>query len=226
MRKSDIEVKTRELQTVFWKERKQLWPFGVPPVAAMFDPAVACKVLGYEYDLQCDLGRFGNGKDRFETAGTIDRQRKIVSISTRFPYEVQRFTAAHEVGHIALHRSVVMHRDRPMFDIEPNARSQEDAEADYYAACFLAPSGLLREQFAARFGDKEPLPLTDTVAWNLCGDGAAQLLSSKPGSLTFAATVSRARSFNGRHFHSLADTFGMSAGAMAIRLRELNLIGD
>jgi hypothetical protein len=50
------------------------------------------------------------------------------------------------------------------------------------------------------------------------------LLLASASSLDFAAAVAGARSFNGAHFQSLADSFGLSSKAMALRLHELELV--
>ena len=134
---------------------------------------------------------------------------------------------AHEIGHIALdHKGTVMHRDRPIFQLETASRDQFEQEADYFAACFLAPDRLVNEEFQKRFCSKPPLPLTDAVAFHLCGESAHALMRAGPNSFKFAAAVASARTFNTQHFKSLAEVFCISVGAMAIRLRELKLVED
>lgn len=98
--------------------------------------------------------------------------------------------------------------------------------ADYFAACFLAPKKLVEEEFAARFIKNPPLPLTDAVAWNLIGESAHELFGPSAGSLDFAAAAAEVRAFNGRHFTSLANRFGLSISAMAIRLQDLRLLAE
>ena len=105
-------------------------------------------------------------------------------------------------------------------------RPADEREADYFAACFLVPAGLLEQEFQARFPCKAPLPLTDATAFHLAGESSHALLRAGPSSNLFAAAVARAKSFNGHRFKSLADEFGVSIGAMAIRLREVGLIED
>lgn len=221
-----IEKQARLVQYEIWHNRDALFPLGVPSPLAMFQPDIAARALGVEYEHREQLGRFGNGRDRFETAGMIDRTRGIIAVSTRFPYPARRFTGAHEIGHFVMHPHEVMHRDRPIFDTYRRERPPQEQEADYFAACFLAPKKLVEEEFMARFIKKPPLPLTDTVAWNLLGESAHELFGPSAGSLDFAAAVAGAASFNGKHFKSLADHFGISVSAMAIRLQELGLVVD
>lgn len=222
-----IELKARELQAQIWREREILFPMGVPGPLGMLEPEVAAQVLDMSYHLSEGLGTWGQGRDRFEIAGMVDRQRQLIAVSTRFEYPVMRFTGAHEVGHVVLnHPHRVMHRDRPVFQIQQGLRDPLEQEGDYFAACFLAPARLVIEAFQARFVSGPPLPLTDAVAFHLCGESGHALMRAGPDSLKFAAAVAGAKSFNGRHFSSLAEVFRISVSAMAIRLRELRLIED
>jgi Zn-dependent peptidase ImmA (M78 family) len=222
-----IELKARELQAQIWRERTKLFPMGAPTPLGMLEPENAAEVLGISYQLSEGLGTWGQGCDRFEIAGMLDRQRQIIAVSTKFEYPTMRFTGAHEVGHVALdHPHRIMHRDRPVFQIQGGLRGTFEQEADYFAACFLAPSRLVIEAFHMRFISVPPLPLTDAVAFHLCGESCHALMRAGPESMMFAAAVAGAKSFNGRHFKSLAEIFGISVSAMAIRLRELKLIED
>lgn len=85
------------------------------------------------------------------------------------------------------------------------------------------PSGWVRKMFAARFGTKAPLALTETVAFHLGAD-YGQLFSQPRGSLLFAQTVARAEKFGGMPFKPLSKYFGVSPTAMAIRLEDLGLV--
>lgn len=223
---SKIEKQARLVQYEIWHNRKALFPLGVPSPQAMFEPEVAARALGVEYACHSELGRFGQGGDRFEIAGMLDRNRGIIAVSTRFDYPARRFTGAHEIGHYVMHTGEVMHRDRPVFDTYGLPRPPQEREADYFAACFLAPRKLVEEEFRPRFIQNPPLPLTDAVAWNLLGECSHELFGPSAGSLDFAAAVAGATSFNGKHFRSLADVFGLSISAMAIRLQELGLVAE
>lgn len=225
MDKIAIEKQARLVQYEIWSRRDALFPLGVPPPLVMFQPDLAAKVLGLQYEYREGLGCFGQRRDRFETAGMIDRRRGIIAVSTRFPYPTQRFTGAHEIGHYVMHPGEVMHRDRPIYDITNYVRKPMEQEADYFAACFLAPKKLVEERFAAHFL-KAPLPLNEDVAWNLLGEASHELLGPSAGSLDFAAAVAGAKTFNGKRFTSLAEYFGISVSAMAIRLQELGLLAE
>lgn len=221
-----IESKAHEVHRLIWRARNDLWPLGVPPPKAMLEPDIAAEVLNIEFAYRETLGRFGYKDDHYETAGMLDRGRNIIAVSTAFSHPVRRFTGAHEIGHWMLHPGEVMHRDRPVFDIERGGRAPREREADYFAACYLAPKALVTEAFQARFTLKVPLPLTDAVAFHLCGESGHALMRAGPGSFQFATAVASATSFGGRHFRALADEFGISVSAMAIRVRELGLIEE
>jgi Zn-dependent peptidase ImmA (M78 family) len=193
----------------------------------MFEPSVAAEVLGIGYDYSDQLGAWGQGRDRFEIAGLVDRQQGQILVSTKFRYSVQRFTGAHEIAHVALdHPGRIMHRDRPIEGIRRFGRDALEAEADYFAACFLTPASLVKKAYQARFGSKHPLPLTDAVAYALCKESAHALMRAGADSYEFAAAVASATSFGSLRFESLTAIFGVSVGVMAIRLRELGLVED
>jgi IrrE N-terminal-like domain len=224
--RTHIESKAQKVLGVAWRARRKLWPLSMPPPIAMLDPekiAEALKITYVEYE---SLGRFGYRGEHYETAGMIDRATLIIAISTAFPRSVQRFTAAHELGHYALHEGEMMHRDRPVNSLSGGRRSPVDQEADYFAACLLAPARLVTEEFLKRFDTTIPLALTDGVAYELCRSSAHALMRAGPASYEFAAAVASATQFGGQRFTSLAEEFGVSVSVMAIRVRELELIEE
>jgi hypothetical protein len=165
---------------------------------------------------------------QFQTAGMIDTEQSIVMISSDMQFETQRFTAAHELGHLVLHESLPnmrQHRDRPVTGENTGPRDPVEEEADYFAAVWLAPGRTVEHYFRERFGNI-PLILNESTAFHVAGyKGVADVMASKPGSLAFPIAVGRATSFNGRHFESLARFFGMSPMAIGIRLNETGLGG-
>ncbi|MEO5672466.1 MAG: ImmA/IrrE family metallo-endopeptidase [Ramlibacter sp.] len=219
-----VEEQVAALHIEIWKHKNRFFPLGAPP-EQMCQPHVAAQVMGLEYVEVDGLGRFGNGRERFETAGSLDRPNRIIAVSTRFSYPVRRFTGAHEIGHFAMHDGEIMHRDRPVFDISPN-RPRHEKQADRFAAAFLAAPNLVRAEFQKRFGTKHPLPLNDTVAFYLTRGAGQELLGAPSGSLRFGIALATAQSFGNGPFTSLTSHFGVSGSAMALRLRELELIID
>lgn len=223
-----IEIEARRLQYEIWHKRELLWPLGEPKTKEMFDPAVAARVLDLSYEYRDQLVALGNSNQSWLAAGTFDRSRRIISISGQFNYKVQRFTGGHEVGHCLLHPELgnsVVHRDRPIHDGCGPHRPTKEKEADYFAACFLAPKKLLIKSFQNRFGNI-PLRLNETVAFHLKRESAHELFIAPHGSLDFAAAVACAQKFDAYSFPSLSDEYGMSTYAMAIRLKELELVHD
>lgn len=224
MDKDAIEKEVRRLQKEIWNARDVRFRMsGVPDIPTIFDPRNVAD--------HCEL--FYDERDRLETdyrggagaAGVWQRDRSTILVSTRYPFEVRRFTAAHEIGHFILHPHIgdrTLHREFPV-DGSSGSRPRTEKEADYFAACLLMPSGWVRKMFEARFGIKTPLVLTETIAFHL-GLDYGELFSQPRGSLLFARTVARAEKFGGMPFKSLAQYFGVSAMAMALRLEELGLV--
>lgn len=229
MDRSDIEKEVRRLQFEVWSQRRLLWPLGEPRVEAMFDPPVVARSLGLEYEIRDSISALDSRGGKMEAAGTLDRKRGVIAVSSRFGYGTQRFTGAHEIGHYVLHPSIgdgVAHRDRPVFELVAAGRPRPELEADYFAACLLVPMKPLVSAFEARFGTRKPLPLTDAVAFHVCGARAHELFAAPAGSLAFAKAVAGARSFDTRRFPSLSEQFGVSLSAMAIRLQEAGLVAE
>ncbi|PMS32704.1 hypothetical protein C0Z20_26405 [Trinickia symbiotica] len=202
------------------------FPSGLPPYPQLFSPDVAIEKYGYSYEIRESMPGAHEGR-QFQTAGMIDTVQNIVMISSIMTFETQRFTAAHELGHLVLHESLPgmrQHRDRPLNGDRAGPRSVVEEEADYFAAVWLAPGPTVEHYFRERFGNI-PLPLNEDTAFHVAGHkGVADLMASAPGSLAFPIAVGVATKFNSRKFKSLATFFGMSPMAMGIRLKELGLV--
>jgi Zn-dependent peptidase ImmA (M78 family) len=227
MQYEQIAKSARSLQLEIWNSRASLWPLGQPKPIAMCEPRIAARVCGWEYELT-DQMALAETKG-YSTAGVLNRDRKTIRINTTFPYGVQRFTGAHEIGHLALHPNLgsgVIHRDRPVCSASQQQRSQFEVQADYFAACFLIPERLLVKAFNLRFGTKLPLPKTEAVLLSLRIFDQAPFFAAPRGNLIFANAVSNSTTFNGRKFASLKSEFNVSGAAMAIRLKELDLVTD
>jgi Zn-dependent peptidase ImmA (M78 family) len=223
MDKVAIEKEARRLQVEIYGRRKLRFPLGAPNIPALFDPRNVADHCGLFYDTRARIATDYAGGG--EAAGLWQRDRSTILVSTRFSYETQRFTAAHEIGHFILHPHVgdrTLHRE---FEVGGHSgkRPLVEQEADHFAACLLMPRKAVVAEFDARFGSKHPLALTETVAYHLKAD--QHLLFAQPaGSLLFAEAVARAQQFDRCRFQSLAAFFGVSPRAMAIRLEELDLV--
>ncbi len=219
-----IEKEARRLQYEIWTHRDLLFEFGVPPLPQLFSPEIAARVCDISYEFMDGIPS-RDGSAGFDAAGTFDRGRNQILISHRFAPEVRRFTGAHEIGHYVLHPQLgfnVAHRDRPVGHHGGQSRAPMEREADYFAACFLAPAKVVIQEFEKRFG-KPPLVLDENLAFHLAHKQARLLLTAGPQSLEFATALAAAQSLDGRHFPSMAQTFGISVQAMAIRIYELGL---
>lgn len=222
-----IESEARRLQNEIYSRRDLLFSTP-PPVRLLFQPDIAARVLGMEYEYRDSIGA-ADGRQDMEAAGLLDRQRGIIAVSSNFSFEEQRFTGAHECGHVVLHDWAgerFAHRDRPTVNgLANETRPLVEREADYFAACYLAPRKLVTEEFTERFG-RVPLVLDETLVFHLQLDPRAErrLLTAACGSLDLALALARCARLDGRSFPSLAIHFGLSPSAMAIRLRELGLV--
>lgn len=223
MDKLAIESEARRIQVEIWSNRAVRYPLGVPGFATVFDPRNVADHLDLFFEVRdrIDADYAGGG----EAAGAWRRDRQTILISSRFPFETQRFTAGHEIGHFVLHPHVggrSMHREFAV-GRSSGSRPIQEREADYFSACLLMPRNAVAKEFDARFRCKHPLALTETVAYHLKLD-LGVLFSQPRGSTLFASAVARATRFDRTHFNSLAQEFGVSAHAMAIRLQELGLV--
>lgn len=145
-----IELEARKLLAEIEKNARRLWPNTQPSRLFMCNPEAACHLLGLDYLPDSHLGSYGGTA----TAGMLDRNSRAVMLSSRQGFEALRFTAAHEVGHWILHPEQQMFRDRALSAPGGPGRPLVEQEADFFAACFLAPPKLVREAFMARLGPR------------------------------------------------------------------------
>lgn len=205
--RAEIEEIAREVQVTLWERRDEH-----ATAVDVLDPSKALRLLGFEVLEDPLLGDVGVNVG---VAGLLDRDQSRVSISPRFPAELQRFTLAHELGHVVLHQGTGLHRDRALRgSLVASPSNPEETEANIFAAAFLMPAKLVRAEFVKRFGT-ERFVLDDATAFALGDSSSSTLLPRR---------LARAEHFGGEHFVSLARHFRVSESAMAIRLAELELI--
>lgn len=209
-----------DIHREIWRGRVALGIDAWSPLR-MLEPAIAAAVLGVHFEEVDGLGQMGPPGPLTEVAGRIDRSRKLIQVSLRFPVVVRRFTGAHEVGHWLIHPQAVMHRDRPAEGgrgITP--RSREEREADYFAACFLIPERRVLAAYRRRFGTP-PLRVNEEVAFALSPDDPDAVYAASPEQLAgMLAAFKHHRLFP----LSLAEEFRVSVSAMAYRLLELGAV--
>jgi hypothetical protein len=218
--RSDIELEARRLLAEIERHAATLWPHTQPERLYMCDPEAACRVLGLQYLPDQHLGKYGGTA----TAGVMDRRHKAILLSSEQRFDILRFTAAHEIGHYLLHADDMLLRDRAIAHHGDVGRDSKEGEADYFAACLLAPPKLLRAAFKARFPVGEPMTNTLTNCYALSRTDHQRLASLNPGSSEFTLAVARAQSFDGAPFKSLVKLFNISPTAMTRRLQELELV--
>lgn len=218
-----IEKKAIHLQRRMWQDRSEIWFDAVPssPVD-MLDPAVAFRLIGYDFDLDETLGQYFSDGKPIEVAGTIDDLSKQVRISRQFPYDVRNFTAAHELGHALLHDARGLHRDKPL-DGATISREPIEIEADKFASYFLMPEKLVRACFQGRFAT-DNFFLNEETSFALARGSSLDLKRNCKNLRYLCRVLASAESYNGLRFSSLATQFRVSSEAMAIRLEELELV--
>lgn len=210
-----------------YRDRRYLWPDQDIPPMMMRSPRIAAMVSGYDYHEHPTLGdtQFNRHSTGTRIADLIDRQSNKIAVATEFGDKVQLFTGAHEIGHLVLPEDTVMHRDRA-FDGSPlqAPRAPAERQADRFAACFLMPQKLLRERFGFMFCCTGQLRFSDVIAYHLDPNNPDRLFYSPKESGERELALARCTRLNNQHLVSLAQQFGVSDSAMAIRLKELELV--
>lgn len=221
-----IEQEARTLQTEVWKSRKILHPKHSGDPLELLEPRLLAQVLGIDYHEISGLSDqcFPFRGKHFTTAGLIDRQQNLIAVEANLSLEHRRFTGIHECGHVVLHADVIVHRDRPIDGAPVNfVRPPKEKQADRFAAAFLMPEKQVRTKFEDRFGSQR-FSFSDAHVFHLYGHLADQVGAGDKQSLSRELALANSRSFNRLRFSSLAETFRVSPMAMALRIRELDLI--
>ena len=222
--RSDIETIVRDFQGQLWTARKSLFPDGKPvtPIRIL-DPFVALRSIGFRCDPVESLGQNWLEGEHVEVAGIIDRTERTVQVSRRFPLPVRKFTAAHELGHALLHDGLGLHRDRALDGTERGIRRERtEREADAFAVYFLMPGKLVRSEFKHRFKTREFILNEDTAFALNVGDFDS--FQANYDIRELSRLLAHTARYDGVQFHSLAEQFGVSVEAMAIRLEELKIV--
>jgi Zn-dependent peptidase ImmA (M78 family) len=217
----EIEVVARGVLKVMWQRQR------VPSGSArdpldLLDPLLAFEQLDYEIDLPDSLGQFTYDGRVHEVAGSVDQQKRRVWLSTQFPLAVRNFTAAHELGHVVLHETVGLHRDRPLSGTS-SLKDRPEYEADRFAINFLMPRKLVLAKFEGIYG-RAPFAFNEETSFALLGSEAEDSRKWPRTLRELSRLLASATRFNGFEIMSLADQFRVSVEAMAIRLEELGLV--
>lgn len=213
------------MQNELWFNRLEIWP-NVETLSHIdaLDAPTAFRVLGYEFEISASLGQLTDGAGVTEVAGYINKSNRYAAVSKQFPPVVQRFTAAHELGHAVLHKANTQFRDRGLDgSMVRERRSQVEYEADRFAAYFLMPESVMREVFSGLFRS-EQFVVSNASAFALGAQNSGQLLRECPTIRDLSLRLAKTRMFASRPVRSISEIFGVSNAAMAIRIEELELI--
>jgi Zn-dependent peptidase ImmA (M78 family)/formiminotetrahydrofolate cyclodeaminase len=222
LRESSIEAVADQATNLLWDFREILWASGSPEFhhEVLRPEIVIEKLLGYKFGF-ASLGRYSENGSEFQIAGQINKKDRVVVISSELNPEVRNFTIAHELGHALLHSDMgTLHRDRPL-DGSLNNTDIKERQANYFAACFLMPAKIVRRIFTQVFGIDRFVVNQNTVFQIANGLSLSEFQRRYPDTNRRAVYLS---SYKGRTFQPLNKIFGVSVGAMAIRLRELDLV--
>lgn len=216
-RRRQIEGEANALLRNLWRQIKPPHPLDV------VNPGLALEHLGFQVRSE-DLGIDYIDGQLVQVAGVINTVDKEVCISTRPTRDEQFFTAAHELAHAILHpEDSGLHRDRPTNG--PSMRKDyREAEADYFASCFLMPRRQLLRSFVERF-DTEDFVLDSAASSALCDVPLWQARTTIKNRRDLSRLLAECTSFDGRAFTSLKYEYQVSTLAMAIRLEETGLVG-
>ena len=226
MNRSLIEHRVKSLHAEIYRSAELLHSKYSGNPLELLEPQILAQVLGAYYSEQPGLSQqpFPYRGQRMETAGLMDRRSNRIVIDSNFSIVVRRFTGAHECGHWNMHPKERMHRDRPLDGNPTNhVRPLMEREADYFAATFLMPRRLVIQEFKSRFGTDQ-LVFNNTVSHQVCPERVDELLSAEPNSLVREKHLAGLNIVERNHRPSLSQLFRVSETAMAIRIRELNLV--
>jgi hypothetical protein len=122
------------------------------------------------------------------------------------------FTVAHEIGHIWL-RHPPIHGLRFGDSSQPqfiSSYQELEWQADKFASYLLMPKSLVMQEWRAKYGDTEPLRISEEMEYaaRVAGFSRAEFV----------------KGFAEEHAREFAQAFKVSVDAMRIRLQELHLL--
>ena len=218
-----ISISVRELQTEIWHKRHELGLSNSQPVD-LLDPRNAASVLGWKLEEVPSIPDWPPN-ERMRIAGMVDPLRRLISISQKYDSPIRRFTAAHEIAHIILHKPQRLLRERPIKGPRTSLQDAKERDADSFAALFLMPERLMKKRFEVTFGMEPPIIINDDIAFWLDPNDAENLLREGSNSVNPQFALARcSTNFSGAPIVPLHKQFKVSIEAMAIRIEELGLI--
>jgi Zn-dependent peptidase ImmA (M78 family) len=142
--------------------------------------------------------------------------------------EQKRFSLAHELGHIALHKAGprVCYRTNPrsVRRLPHSHERQLEREADRFGTELLMPAKAVREQFRLRF-ERESMWSGCRLVSDALAENPKRRRFSRPDPPTVLQAAATLGSYCSReNSPTLAEYFGVSESAISFRLVELRLV--
>ena len=186
-------------------------------------PAFALEQLGFRVVSVDGIANTWNQGFHGEVAASMDRDASLIEVSSRCTVRELRFTLAHELGHLVLQPEFTgVHRERRLDGPAPR-KDWFEREADIFAAQFLMPERLLRNEFLVRFG-VETFVLTENSAMSAFGVSCDKVLSKAKGTRGLALALAQCSGPVWNSFVPLDRAFRVSALTMAIQLEDLGMV--
>jgi Zn-dependent peptidase ImmA (M78 family) len=221
----ELEKIVRELHKIMWLNRDLLGlGSSSDKPLKMLEATQMLQIMGFKVTKSSNLGNLQVGGHQYQVAGQIDQRAKTVVISSQFDAQTTRFTEAHELGHAFLHLQEVMHRDRPLNGYTSAEKAtDEEYQANKFAAFFLMPRYQVIEKFRAIFG-VEKIGVNQQTAEALFRINESVLIKYAKSLTGYCRLIAEVTQVGSRPVHSMAEIFRVSTEAMAIRLEELDLV--
>jgi formiminotetrahydrofolate cyclodeaminase/Zn-dependent peptidase ImmA (M78 family) len=218
----EIEDLARRIQNALWEYQDLIWGIKAPKnLVGLLKPEKVIYLLKYAFH---KVDTLGVNESNEEIAGIIDNKNFTIRISKKYKPETINFTQAHELGHALMHNKLELHRDMPLDgSTMEKFRSQEEMQADKFAAAFLMPKKIVAEIFEDLFGLKR-FTLNETTAQALNRSSLHDLSKKVKTKRDLSRMIAKCEFYNHQPFTSLSSIFQVSIEAMAIRIEELNLV--
>ena len=188
----------------------------------ILDPQGVLTLLDFRVQGVTSLGQHRFDGRTIETAGIIDQNERTVLLSEQFTGPILRFTAAHELGHALLHNQTVLHRDIPS-DGTNQAVDPIERQANRFATFYLMPKKLVVEMFYELFGTKK-FQINTATALAFGFTNSSTFREQFRNARDLSRFLAGANRRGAEYFDSISEQLGVSVGAMAIRLEELDLV--
>ena len=225
-----LEQTAKALQNILWEFKDVIWKRPPSEHKEILKPKNALMLLGYRVESINVAETYDMDGRTMVVAGIIDKPNKTVAVSRALGNQVEKFTTAHELGHALFHQQKVLHRERPLDGPEQKEeRPIEERQADKFASYFLMPEKIVRSAFKSLFGKENFILDADTTFALTFGKTMKEsdfknALRSDPFILARFVADMKLPAKEGGVPTSLAEIFGVSVEAMAIRLKELGIV--